>query len=510
MIRTHSLKPLLLLGSILCVFSLNIYADSSQHSKKTTPAKKNHENIRHSIAASQHTCAPKHPVSFCDTFFSYIDFSNPLYIKHHFPSFYENITYLSPKSTANKDRCFAGICVSGLVNLDLNYFNRRGNGFQPGSVVGTGLRPLFDIHQPQMIGSINNIDLFIDTAINNLVTAHFDLAYVNGSTKTDLFSFQDKDWNTVYENGSALKVNQAYLLFANPALTPLFVQIGRIYANFGDYKPFPIIETLTQLLSEMRTGGVMAGAIFPNGLYATASWTMSEQSLRNFEPNTPFIDSLPSAADYTRNINGKAGFMGSIADLCVNANASYTYNIADVNYILGTFYFGNKDIKASATGEPVLRNQYFILNRAAGLALHADLRYNRFVLGGDFVTALSDLNPGPVNGHVRAWGGYASVDFAPFNFPTTFEIMYQGSKNADIFETVVACIFPGDCPISPAGVLQIGPILPQARYQASITTEILPHINISLQGLRDHDYGKNYNGTGRLSNYITARVSANI
>lgn len=454
--------------------------------------------------ACKENCAPKP----CWSFF---DFSDPLYLKHKFPYFYDIVTQLSPKSASNVEHCFSGVCVSGLANFDLLMFDRSGNGFRPGSAAGVGVRPLFDIHQTALIGSINNVDLFIDGAVNKWSSLHFDFVYVNSSIQSDSYSYNDKDNNTVYTNGASLKVNQAYLLVADPCVTPFYFQLGRFNNIFGDYEPFPIFQSLTQLISEMRTGGFILGAIFGNGLYGAVSWTMAEQSLRDFDGNTPLFGATPSFFDYTRNPGAKIGFRGCAGSVFLNLNASAVYNIADANYINAAFLFLNKDGKNNkAILEPILRNQFFVLNRAPGLALHADGLYGNFALSADFVSALSNLNTGVENnGHIRAWGINGAVSFCPCGYPTTFTAGYQGSKHSDIFNAINVCL-DTTCPLGPFGTFSVGTILPETRYEASVTVGVMQNINLALALINDRDLSVEAGGTGLASDYVKFRVNVNL
>lgn len=445
----------------------------------------------------------------------WFELGDALYIKHNYPYFYDVITQLSPKSTADRDICIKGLlCVSGLINLDLQYFDRRGSGFIPGSVIGVGNRPLFADNQPQLIGSINNIDLFLDAALNNWVSAHFDLAYINGSVKARGYVDADVDWNVAYQTSAGLKVNQAYMLLANPAVTPFFFQIGRFNLNFGDYQPFPINETLTQLLSEVRTGGFIVGAILNNGFYASGSWSMAQQTLADFDVagpvganNSPF----GLSENVARNYAAKVGFRAPVRDVFVNANASWISDIRDANYINGAYAFLNQEIFTDWIWQNfILVNQFFTLERASGVALHADIKINRFALGADYVSALNNLNPESEHSRISAWGVNAGVDFCPCQFPTTLTAGYQGSADADIFLTHVSPPFAGPTtPGVPAPFLP-GNILPQTRYLASITTTIMPNISVAVEWLHDKDFGANHGGTGNGSNLVTMRVSGQI
>jgi len=422
-----------------------------------------------------------------------------LAFKKQFPNFYDIITHNSPKSSVDNHICINGmLCFSGEINFDLRYYDRFGDPLLPGSYIGPGTRPLFGEKVKQVVGSINNADLFTDVALGNWVSAHFDFAYVNASATVHTDAINDGDWGSARRDGAALKVNQVYMLLANPSVTPFFVQMGKMNLNFGDYNPFPMTKSLTQLISEIRTGGMIAGFILPSGFYGSANWSMAQQSLENLTYAGPFL--LGTNRD--RNYGGKIGFYGDVNCLHINANASYIADMRDADYISSAFFLLNEEHRKFFFTNLILENQYYLYKRTRGVALHADFRYGPVALGGDYVTALNPVNEYSNNSRIRAWGVDGSVSFniPYFNCPSTLSVGYQGSADSAIFHTAV---------IGPTnfGEFNPGKILPQRRFIGSYTVKVAP-FTAAIEWVNDKDSVSQYGGTDNSSNMGVLRLAA--
>jgi len=413
------------------------------------------------------------------------------------------------------------LCVSGLANFDLIYSNRTGHlaeGPPPGSFHGLGVRPLFGLADNNIFGSINNINLLFDGGINNWVNMHLDLAYVNGSRRTVSYSFNDSDWSTVYNRAAAIKVNQAYALFANPAVTPFFVQIGRFNAPFGDYQAFPITPSLTQLISQVRTGGVTAGAILPNGLYAEASWNMARQSTENANDiyivynglsNIPGFGGTPIRINNKdRNYGGKIGFRGKLfhGQLYANVNASYIADIRDSDYFAAGWDQYNLEIKQYPLFGDTIRNRFVYMQRAHAIALHANFAYKFFGLGGDYVTALEPLNPAdPKHSKIWAYALDASVKFPIFHhMPSKFTIGFQQAGDANIYALLAPFTAPQLAPLFPPFL--VGNVLPHYRYIATYQVHVLPWVMAAVQWVHDQDFSPSDGGSNKSSDFGIIRL----
>jgi len=437
---------------------------------------------------------------------SYFPVGTALYIRKNYNNFYHVVTQNGPKSYGHQFCIDGYMCFSGQANFDLRYYDHSGD-FIPGSVVGVGIRPLFGPHDQQILGSINNADLFVDAGINHWVNAHMDLAYVNASQKVRTHAENYEDWGSVYRPSAALKVNEAYLLFANPAATPLFMKIGRFNLDFGDYNPYPMVDSLTQLISQIRTGGVEVGAAFPSGIYGDVSWSMAQQSIENLN----LAGSSLVGNNKDRNFGARIGFRHLFQHnhhhVFVNANVSYVSDIRDADYLASGFQQFNYYIRLRQPFNTFFPNGYYYMARAGGIAAHVNIRVDHVGLGGDYVTALKRLNPDSSNSQISAWGVNASLYFSVLQHSSVFELGYQQAKNADVYGISLE---PGVNGIPIAFAPPIGAVLPRNRIEATYSVLLLPQISASFQWVHDTGFKEGQGGTGKTSNLATVRLSADL
>ncbi|MDQ2994448.1 MAG: LbtU family siderophore porin [Pseudomonadota bacterium] len=440
---------------------------------------------------------------------------NGLYLRNTFPDFYEIVTQNSPKSNAASTcNCFGVFCVSALGNIDLNLSDHEANPYgNNGSLYGIGVRPVFGSNVTNFIGSITNIDLFIDAAVNKWAGAHIDLAYINASTATRTYAYGDTDWSSAYQNAAALRVNQAYFWLANPCATPFYLQLGRFNTTFGDYEAFPISRSLPQLLEEQRSGGINVGAILEGGFYASANWTMEQQSLDNF---TGTDSSLYNGTNRDRNYGGKVGFKGPLSD-CVQLDlaASYTTDLRDSDYLSEGYQFYNVGLHKIPFDNFLLTNSFVRMDRARGVAVHAGIDFWNFGIYGDYVTALNSLNPTDTeNSKIWAMDVNANIKFCVCGHPVKLEAGYQRAGEANVFDSITAPnqIAPGGNVVAPGFTLplQMGNVLPEDRMVGTIWVNVMPHVTVAAQWLHDRDFGADEGGTGRASNFGIFRVNVEI
>lgn len=442
-------------------------------------------------------------------------------LRNNYPYFYDIITTNSPKSYNPRQHCMTDgfICISGIANFDLLYTDHAGHtqfGIPPGSFHGLGVRPLFGTSENDIFGSINNLDLFIDGAINDWVSMHVDLAYLNGSRRAVTYSVNSLDLSTAYRAEAGLKVNQAYVLLANPEKIPFFLQVGRYNAPFGEYDPYAITPSLTQLIEQSRTGGVMLGAILQNGLYAEADWSMARQSFANvndvyigynFLANV-FPGGVPvNLNNKDRNFGGKIGFRGNLfnSNFHANVNASWIADVRDSDYFQGGWDNYNFDFKYYPFIDTILRNWFVYMKRAPGAALHGDLTYRWFEIDADYATALTPLNPQfPNNSKIWAWGVDASVSFPLFSMPSKFIAGYQRAGDSNIYGALSPFAAGPFAPIFPQ-LFIYGNVLPKNRYLFTYQVIVMPWVDVALQWVHDNDTPRPQ-GSGKGSNFIDLRL----
>jgi hypothetical protein len=423
--------------------------------------------------------------------------------------FYQIVNLNSLYSTAYNDFCFNNdLCFSGLTNIDAVYFDRLGNGAGFGSFIGVAVRPLFGPKSVEYFGNLNNADIFIDGRVNDWTLLHFDVAYVNGSLKTRYYNHNNADWGDVYRNAAAIKANEAVVIFSNPEKLPFFIKFGKQYLNFGDYKPFPITESLTQLITQIRTGAIIGGVVLPNGFYASANWSMANQSIdliNNF-------GLFGGTGSKNKNWGGQVGINNVFFGVKVNANASYIADIRDADYLSGGAQTLNYDFKDVAFGTFVFANQAFVMARTPGVALHADLEKGPFGVMAEYTRALKRLNPAALNSQIYAWLIGGNVKYRILDFLNQFDVSYQRADNSNVFNTILLNpAFP--IPPNPFGIpvpFTVGNVLPKSRIQLTYSVYALPNVIVSLQWLRDKDSPIAYGGTNLKSEKGAIRVSAQI
>lgn len=425
------------------------------------------------------------------------------YLKNNFPDFYDIVTQNSPKSKDSKLTWNGMLAFSGIANFDLRWNDRR-VGPLDSHFWGDGVRPVFSDYEHNITGNINNINFFIDTALNNWVTGHFDLAYVNASQAARTYSASNVDWGSVYRPAAGLRVNQAYLLFANPAVSPVYVQVGRVNHPFGDYDPFPLIPSLTQLISEIRTGGIVVGAVLENGFYGSVQWTMSEQSMEN-RNGYEALQNVGNNKD--RNYGAKLGFRTIYDNVYLHANASYIADIRDADYLLEAEHFVNAEVRTISPyyNSPYFRNTWGRMHRAAGLSLHGEADYLGYGVTINFVKALSDLNQDPAvkNTKLFAWDITAHAKFDVHGCPAKATISYQAADNTDVIETFVKDVDGEGAPPAKRG---LGNLLPRDRFTLGYQMSIMPSVNVAFEWSHDRDFRESEKGTDDVSNLAVVRL----
>nr|MDQ2995109.1 LbtU family siderophore porin [Pseudomonadota bacterium] len=407
---------------------------------------------------------------------------NAFYIKNVYPDFYDIITQNSPKSNLTSNcNCVGIFCFSVLGNIDFNYSDHDGDPFNA-NLDGVGVRPMFGPYSKNFQGGITDLDLFVDMAINSWVHGHVDLAYINASIITKTTAREDIDWSTAYRNGGALKVNQAYFMLANPACTPLYIQLGRFNSTFGDYESFPMTRSLTQLLEEQRGGGINVGAIFDNGFYASANWTLSRQSLDNY---TGENDSLYFGTNRDRNYGGKLGFKGPVSNsIQFAADVSYTADIRDSDYLESGYDLYNNDLRTAPFINFLLENSFVRMVRTPGVAAHVGVDICNVGLYANYVTALNALNPGDIdNSKIWAFDVNANVKFPVCNHAVKLEASYQRAGHTNVYYTYTPI---DQVPVLVPGFpLEVGNILPEDRLVGSVWFNVMRHVTIAAQWVHD-------------------------
>ncbi len=399
-------------------------------------------------------------------------------------------------------------CLSGLLDLDGKYFDRKGNAgtltaFAPGfasSQTGVGLRPVFGYPIRTFTGSMNNANLFVDLKIPALMKIHTNLAYVNGSTAVVAYQAEwAADYGSVYRLPAALKVDELYLSIANADVLPIYFKVGRMYSEFGDYDPngygiSTIVPSLTQLMTQNRTGAGQLGIIMPYGFYASGSISYAEQSIGRVVDPTGFNP-------HRMNFSGKLGLRNTFYGVATNINISAIDDIRDVDYISDTI----QQLNFQQLGYTIAPLYVYATKKKGGAAFHADFYMCPFGLSFEGATTFGKMSPRTFNpsfgwdSHLYTAGVEGKVDFKTFDHDSNFKLGYQIARHTQIIET-------NNGAVTPANPNRVHNILPEHRWQVTYDVNLIQHLNLGITWVRDHDFDIPHNGIAVNSNEVVARL----
>lgn len=271
---------------------------------------------------------------------------------------------------------------------------------------------------------LNNANLFIDTRVNNWVTARMSLVYssltgVPGSTG----SYNISKSLFVYHPINQTNLDTAYATIGNFQASPIYFRVGKEYVPFGQYNPYAFVqsENPTQLFTEINAPVAQLGFIFSNGFYGSAY---------TFAGNPKLND-----AGSTRRVqNGGVdlGFGWKAWNSTINVDAGWIANIADSNFL--SSYYLNQLIEG--TNVPGLPNQ-----KSPAWDVNADLTFGPFDANGHYIATTQNLlapfglaipllpvNPGIYAlGKSRLWGLELGLTFPVKFHQSRIAIGYQST-----------------------------------------------------------------------------------
>lgn len=457
------------------------------------------------IAAYPHHAAKPqaNPVSATDVSTANVPTRNTVAMMHQpiqmdatsFASLMEKVTKInSAKSLEPLFPCWNNmLCVSGLLDFDARYFDHAGVGFGPTATTsGTGVRPTFGPKTQQLVGSINNGNIFVDLQFPELVKIHTNIAYVNGSVYTNSYAWSPAaDWGSVYRNNAGIHADELFAVFSDPSKYPVYFKVGRMYLDFGQYTPngygLPTISpSLTQLMTQTRTGGAQLGFVTQNGFYGSATWSMAQWSLGNL-------------GDASRNYSGKLGYFGQVGDAHFNVNASYLWDLRDADYFNDTLDYLNRYWAGNLDPQFV---PLFTMRRQGAIALHGDAKFGAFGIGIEGATALGKLSYTNNDSRLYTAGIDGSYDFCTFGHESNIDLGYQIARNSSYIDGNGTFINP------PFTGFPVGPFyhnLPKYRVVGTYIFKVVKHVNTALQWVHDKDFGGAH-GTGHSSNFGIFRI----
>jgi hypothetical protein len=420
-------------------------ADTSATTDKA-PAKKHHKRHHHKVYAEAPT--------------TYKDYKDAL------PIVIERIDnsqaiYDAMSQNLNRGRpmpdWFNRLGFNGGVNFDA-FWGNRGMGY--------------------MTEDINRIalnDAYLNTTavVNDWARGFLSLSYNNTS---DVLATAPKTgrYSNVYPINT-VNLEQGYITIADYDVSPVFVQIGKQFSDFGRYTIHPLERTLAQSMTESLQTSAKLGFITRNGLHGQMyAFNNSMTQFSMGHPKTVYGAAL--GFDQLSDVLGFDVGVGYMSQL-VGAN--------DVQWGVGTF---NGTIAAVA-GSTGTGGSY--VHTVGGVSAYADVNYGPFTLGGRYVTAIQNYSTTDLTTQYHAMGAGAK----PWAADVTAGFGFNGyGKNQNVY---VGYQVSKD---------SVNLYLPKNRWIIGYGVAMWKNTDLGLLVGHDTDYSTGGNGgTGKSSNTIGVR-----
>lgn len=299
--------------------------------------------------------------------------------------------------------------------------------------------------------AVNDAYLYLDARANDWTTAHLSINY---------------DDNALTGNGHTLRADEAYVTLSNFASQPWYGRVGREYLPYGQYDVHTITRTLTQQLTETNDVAGTVGYMHSSGL--NLSGTVFKGDLRNTAVDSKF-----------NNWVAHVGYANEFNNIGFNAGVDYMANVIDVTDINTALRIANAYSK-----------------RVGGVAAYVTANSGPFDGTVRFTGTrrfhendLLSSKDGTSGAKLRAWDVEAGYSFNAMNYDSRVSVGYQASRDA--------------------GYVRSGTTMyvPKSRIIGDLTVGVWENTDLTLEVLRNKDYGTNNNGTGRKQTAGTLRLS---
>lgn len=366
---------------------------------------------------------------------------------------------------------FNRVQFSGGVNVDGGKWGNRN-----ANIMGENYQRL----------SLNDAYLNVSASVNDWAKAFASISYSNPTTNPNPADFKNwgaAEYNAAYANnigGSAanlVQLEQAYATFGNFDVSPIFVQVGKQFQDFGRYEIHPLTESMTQVMSKTLATSIKAGFI-TNGFHGSI-----------FAFDDP-INKVGNSAKPT-NYGVALGYDQINTQLGWDIGAGYLYNMIGVN-----------DIAYNVVN---FTNTTGYNHRVGGYSLYGDLNSGPFSVGARYIAAnrfsaldlpkngVADLVGGTIAGApttiagatgAKPWaaGLQAGYGFNAWDKNQNVYLGYQTSREA------------------------AGLDLPKDRWLAGYDVDMWKSTDLGIEWDHDMAYNLSQGGTGKNTNLVSLRA----
>ena len=338
---------------------------------------------------------------------------------------------------------FDRIQFSGGITIDAGKFGDRTVGNPP--VVGSKGQGYLGENTSRV--SVNDAYLNMKATVNDWTSAFVSLSYIYAS---NFYSpaYQATPNNLILDsNNGQVNVQQAFMRFMNPDETPVFVELGQEFQDYGRYELHPITESMTQSLTETLRTSLKVGYLSNFGLNGSVAI---------------FQDPIAKHGSSTKNYNyiGAIGYQWPSDSFGINIGGAYLYNFFGVNAVGNTESFSGGVQFPSAVYN----------KRVSSVATYLDVNVNPVIVAFRYTTTTDYLSPldleassaNPTEG-AKPWAASVEADYGFVGWcrDQSVYLGYQISRQT------------------------VNLNLPRDRYMVGYTIEVIK--NATLAAEWDHD-----------------------
>lgn len=403
-------------------------------------------------------------------------------------------TMLLESMTQNRGRAIPNPCypdwyrrimIAGGLAVDIGKWGNRNGNF-----MGENYQRL----------SLNDVYINLQAQVNDWVHAFASISY-NTATINDpnsAFAFQHfaefdaaYDQNEISGSRHVLQLEQAFATFGNFSVSPLFLQVGKQFQDFGRYEIHPITESFTQVLSKTLATSIKLGFIadgFTGAIFA-------------------FDDPLHKIHESSKNTNYGASLGYDMPGDCFgfDLGVAYLYNLIGVNDIA---YAVNQFAIHDFDGD----FESGFNRRVSGLAAYADVNSGPFTLGARYTVALDNFNV-----HDLPKNGIADLTTVTIGGETLFDtaVPLADARGAKPWAATVQAGYGFEAWCMNQNIYvgyqvsgeAAGLLLPKYRWLAGYGVDVAKWTTLAVEWDHDKAYSHANGGNSNTYNLVTLRAA---
>lgn len=339
--------------------------------------------------------------------------------------------------------------------------------------------------------SVNDVYLNTSALVNDWTRAFASISYNNASPGDENFYVLQArkhfgEYSHAYRSGY-LNLEQGYITFGNFDCSPFFVQLGKMYQDYGRYNIHPLTRTLAQSLSEtLRTSAKLG--FMQNGFHGSV-FVFENPSVKATTDVNGFVTSIDTRQEA---IWGASVGFDQISDcLGFDVGVAYLSNMLGVNDVQRGV--NEYEFATSSLTPPFVPVSGVFENRVGSVAAYADVNSGPFTFGVRYATALTSFNAydlstnfwdATANGaKPRALDLTAGYGWNCWDRAQSVFVSYQTTRDS------------------------VNLFLPRDRWALGYGIELWRNASVGFEWDHDKDYDNGVGGTGNTSNLYGVRAA---